>query len=250
MVRAPMDRFVERAVVLSTVDYGEADRVVTLFTETRGKVSAFAAGARKSKRRFAGALEPTTLIKAQFVERRGSTVRLDGADIERSFHAMRGDLSLISRAMYCLELCRELVREHEPHLQLFELLVEYLAKLEANQAGPTSLIAFELDALAQAGLMPRFDSCAVCGGPVVGDEGVFDPDHGGVVCENDRDRVRGGVRMTASLVNALAAIQRGGRTPMPAEQRKRAREILNLFIAHQLGRRLNSVDFLAQVGLD
>ena len=52
-----MERFAEEAVVLASVDYGEADRVVTLFTRGRGRLTAFAAGARKSKRRFAGALE-------------------------------------------------------------------------------------------------------------------------------------------------------------------------------------------------
>ncbi|MBX5480929.1 MAG: DNA repair protein RecO [Myxococcaceae bacterium] len=244
-----MDRFVERAVVLSTVDYGEADRIVTLFTEGRGRMSAFAAGARKSRRRFAGALEPTTLIHARLVERHGTTVRLDGADIERSYVALRTDLPRLSRALYCLELCRELVREHEPHPALFALLVDYLGRLEEGKAGPTSLIAFELDALAHAGLMPRFDSCAVCGGPVGGDA-VFDPDHGGVVCHNDRGRMTGGVRVDAQLTAALVGLQRGARTPMPADQRQRAREVLNRFIAHQLGRRLHSVDFLVQVGLD
>lgn len=244
-----MERFVERAVVLSTVDYGEADRIATLFTEGRGKLTAFANGARKSRRRFAGALEPTTLIKAQLVERGGTTVRLDGADVEQSFHRMRVDLSLISRALYCLELCRELVREQEPHPTLFAQLVGYLEKLNAKAAGPTSLIAFELDALAQAGLMPRFDSCAVCG-KETGAEAVFDPDHGGVVCRLCRARVFGGVHVSEELVSALHGLQRGAKIPMPADQRQRARELLNLFIAHQLGRKLNSVEFLAQVGLD
>lgn len=244
-----MDRFTDRAVVLSTVDYGDADRIVTLFTHSRGKLSAFAAGARKSKRRFAGALEPGTLVRAQLVERRGTTVRLDSVDIERAFQGLRSDLALISRALYCLELCRELVRDAEPHEALFETLVEYLGRLEAKKAGPTSLIAFELVALQFAGLMPRFDRCAVCGGEV-GEHAIFDPDHGGVVCEKDRARVRTGVAVSGALAQALAAIQGGGRTPMAAEQRQRAREILNLFIAHQLGRKLNSVEFLSQVGLD
>ena len=66
-----MERFWERALVLSHLDYGDADRLVTLFTAARGKLTAFAAGARKSRRRFAGALEPFTLIQAKLVERRG-----------------------------------------------------------------------------------------------------------------------------------------------------------------------------------
>ncbi|MBL8952269.1 MAG: DNA repair protein RecO, partial [Myxococcaceae bacterium] len=100
-----MERFVEESIVLSGVDYGEADRIVTLFTVGRGRLSAFAAGARKSKRRFPGALEPGTHLKARLVERRGDTYRLDAADVVSSFHHLRGDLGRIARSLYALELC-------------------------------------------------------------------------------------------------------------------------------------------------
>lgn len=244
-----MERFQEQAVVLSTVDYGEADRLVTLFTQGRGKLTAFAAGARKSRRRFAGALEPFTLLRAQLCERRGDTFRLDGVDVDASFHGIRSDLPRIARALYCVELCRELVRDREPHPGLFSLLLAYLEQLDREQAGPTSLIAFELDALAQAGLMPRLSPCAVCGGPT-GEHPRFDPAHGGVTCAGCADRMRCGVPVSPALVEGLRAVQEGARVPLPADLRRRARDLLNLFIAHHLGRKLKSVDFMVQVGLD
>jgi len=244
-----MDRWVEPAVVLSAVDYGEADRIVTLLTARRGRVSAFAAGARKSKRRFAGALEPGTLLKAHLVARRGSTWRLDAVDLDRSHLAIRTDLPRLSRALYALELCRELVRDEQPHPALFDLLVDYLDQLDANRAGPTSLIAFELAALRLAGFMPRFSGCAVCGGGLA--EPVrFDADHGGCVCGPCGARTSQGMPISPGLAAALAGLQAGARTPLPADQRARARELLNRFVAHQLGRRLNAVDFMAQLGLD
>ncbi len=244
-----MDRFEEQAIVVSTVDYGESDRLVTLFTRGRGKLTAFASGARKSKRRFAGALEPFTLIRAQLCERRGDTFRLDGADITAFFGGVRGDLSLIARAMYCLELCRELVRDREAHPQLFSLLLGYLELLDRKGAGPTSLIAFELEALAHGGLMPRFDRCAICAGPT-GERPRFDPEHGGVTCAGCAPRVLYGTPVEPTLVAALKDLQRGARLPLSPALRRDARELLNHFIAHQLGRRLNSVDFMTQVGLD
>lgn len=244
-----MERFTDRALVLSSLDYGDADRLVTLFTLARGKLTAFAANARKSKRRFAGALEPFTLVKAQLVERRGSTYRLDSVDIERGFYSIREDLPRIARALYCVELCRELVREDEPHPQLFALFESYLDALERKAAGPTSLLAFELSALAQAGLMPRFDSCAVCGGAL--GEGVrFDPDHGGAVCEQCAERSRFGMPVPVQVIRSLAALQQGERQPLPPDVRAKARELLNQFIAHHLGRKLKSVDFMNQVGTD
>jgi DNA repair protein RecO (recombination protein O) len=244
-----MDRVVEPAVVLSAVDYGEADRIVTLFTEHRGRISAFAAGARKSRRRFAGALEPGTLLRAQLVSRRGSTWRLDGVDVERAHLALRTDLPRIARALYALELCRELVRDEQPHAALFHQLVGYLGLLEENRAGPTSLLAFELSALALLGFMPRFAACAVCGGGLA--EPIrFDPEHGGCVCAQCGARTPHGVGISGALAEGLAGLQAGARTPLPPELRARARELLNRFIAHQLGRKLNAVDFLAQLGLD
>lgn len=244
-----MDRFVEDALVLSTLDYGDADRLVTLFTLGRGKLTAFAAGARKSKRRFAGALEPFTRVKAQLCERRGDTFRLDSVDIEAGYYGIRQDLPLIARAMYCVELCRELLRDNQPHPELFERVVGYLELLQRKEAGPTSLIAFELDALSQAGLQPRFDCCAICGG-TVGETPRFDPEHGGVTCDRCAQRARFGVPVPVQVVAALRALQTGARVPLPPEIRRRARELLNLFIEHHLGRKLNSVAFMAQVGLD
>lgn len=244
-----MERFVDEALVLSTLDYGEADRLVTLLTREHGKLTAFAAGARKSKRRFAGALEPFMRLRVQLVETRGSTVRLDSADIEAGYYTARQDLSLIARALYAVELCRELTRDHEPHPELFALLEEYLGRLNAKEAGPTSLLAFELSALAHAGLMPRFDACTLCDGPP-GEQPRFDQSHGGAVCEPCSGRARDSVAVPPELLTGLRALQEGQRTPLPPELRARARGLLNIFIAHHLGRRLKSVDFMAQVGLD
>ncbi|GMU62418.1 MAG: DNA repair protein RecO [Myxococcaceae bacterium] len=244
-----MERFTDEALVLSCVDYGEADRLVTLFTRAHGRLTAFAAGARKSKRRFAGALEAGTWLKAQLVERRGDTLRLDGVDVLRSYHHLREELPRIARALYSLELCRELLRDHEPHEALFDALRGYLELLEERQAGPTSLLKFELDALQHTGFRPRFSPCALCGGPT-GARPRFDPEHGGVVCEGCAPRVPRGVPVAAALVDALARLQAGERTPLPSELRARARQLLNTFIAHHLGRRLKSVDFMEQVGTD
>ncbi len=244
-----MDRFEDQALVLSTLDYGDADRLTTLFTERHGKLTAFAGGARKSKRRFAGALQPFTLIRARLVERRGETFRLDAADIQQGFYTVREELPLIARALYCLELCRELVRDREPHPELFALLLEYLQSLDRRAAGPSSLLAFELKALAHAGLMPRFDRCALCGGPT-GEAPRFDPEHGGAICAKCCQRARYAVQVPGALVRSLGGLQAGDRRPLPAAVRQRARELLNLFISHHLGRQLRSVDFMTQVGLD
>jgi len=244
-----VERFVDEALVLGTVDYGEADRLVTLFAKAAGKLTAFAPGARKSRRRFAGALEPCSWLKVQLVERRGSTLRMDGVDVVRTFAGLRADLSRIGRALYVAELCRELLREREPHPELFETACGYLTTLEEGRAGPTSLLAFELEALSLAGLQPRFDACSLCGG-TLGMDARFDAAHGGGVCGRCQGRAPGAARVDAQLLAALAGLQAGQRTPLSPALRAQARGLLNTFISHHLGRQLRSVDFLQQLGVD
>ena len=243
-----MDRWEDEALVLGTLDYGDADRLVTLLTRGRGKLTAFAAGARKSRRRFAGALEPGTLLRARLVERHGSTVRLDTVEVMQSFRHIREELPRIARALYALELCRELLRDDEPAPELLSLAVEWLGRLDAGEAGPTSVLAFELQALALAGLMPRFDACALCGGPA-GEAPRFDVDHGGAVCADCSARASG-PRVDPAVLEGLASIQAGARQPLSPALRAEARVLLARFIEAQLGRRLKSVDFLRSVGVD
>jgi len=243
-----MERWEDEALVLGTLDYGDADRLVTLLTRARGKLTAFAAGARKSRRRFAGALEPGTVLRARLVERHGSTVRLDAVEVVNAFPHIREELPRIARALYALELCRELLRDDEPAPELFSLTVDWLQRLDAGEAGPTSVLAFELQALALAGLMPRFDACALCGGPP-GEAPRFDVDHGGAVCAGCAGRSTG-PRIDPAVLGGLRAIQGGARQPLPPEFRAEARGLLARFIEAQLGRRLKSVDFLRSVGVD
>ena len=243
-----MERWEDEALVLGTLDYGDADRLVTLLTRGRGKLTAFAAGARKSRRRFAGALEPGTVLRARLVERHGSTVRLDAVEVVNAFPRIRQELPRIARALYALELCRELLREHEPAPELLGLAVDWLGQLDAGEAGPTSVLAFELRALALAGLMPRFETCALCGGPP-GLAPRFDVEHGGAICSGCSGR-SSGPRVDPVVLEGLAALQRGVRQPLAAGLRAEARALLARFIEAQLGRRLKSVDFLRSVGVD
>ena len=136
------------------------------------------------------------LLKAQLVERRGDTFRLDGGGhrarlLPRSARTCRGSPARST----ALELCRELVRDHEPHPELFELLVEYLgAARSERRPGPTSLLAFELDALAHAGLHAALRLPARSAAASSASAPRFDPEHGGAVCESLRARAPHGVR--------------------------------------------------------
>lgn len=255
------ERLSANAIVLHTTDYGESDRVVSLFTLERGKLSAFARGARASKRRFGGALEPFTVLTAELKARPGADLwTLETVQVRRGFGGIRGDLACIACAGYASELARELIRDSEAHEELYALLERYLAALDAGPAEPTVLRAYELGALAATGLMPRFDACARCGGePAPFEEQPeprlrFDPTAGGVLCASCAPLAHPGsldVRLGTAM--ALSVLQGGGieaaaAAPLSREAGAEARAVLTRFVEHQLGRRLQSRKFLDEVG--
>lgn len=248
------ERLKLRAVVLRTVDHGESDRVVTLLAEGRGKLAAYARGARASRKRFAGALEPFTLLDAELSGRQGADLlRLESAMVVRSFHAIRGDLARIACAAYAVELARELTRDHEPHDELLGLLVDYLGRLDAAPAAPAMLRAYELAALSAAGFQPRLDACARCGAPAPPDEATFSPPDGGLLCAPcAATEPPGRLLLSAAGLAALRRLQAGGLEAgtarlEPAAARE-SKEALGRFLSHLLGHRLQARKFLDEVG--
>ncbi len=238
-----------RAVVLRVVDYGERDRVVTLLTRERGRLSAFARGARASRKRFGGALEPFTLLAAEVRERGGDLWTLADVTVEESFGGIRGDLARIACASYAVELCRELVREGEPHDDLFDLLVGYLGRLDAAPARPWELRGLELSSLRCAGLLPQLDGCARCGAPVGEGAARFDPQQGGVLCDACRGFASPAAReASAEALAGLRRLRRGDAEPPSAAAAGEARVLLSACLEHHLGHRLASRRFLDEMG--
>ncbi len=252
-----VERWKLTAVVLRTVDYGESDRVVTLLSRERGKVSAFARGARASRRRFGGALEPFTVLAAEVRSRAASDLLgLDSTTVLNGHGGIRGDLARIACAAYAAEVARELVRDHEPHDDLYDLLVAYLDLVDGAPARPAALRAFELGALAAAGLAPRLDACARCGGELDPSARAvrFDPDQGGLLCAACSTAVRpGALLLSRAAADALGRLQAGGLAAAAAEALpppagRELREALGAFLAHHLGRTLAARRFLDEVG--
>lgn len=244
-----MERLTLKCVVLGAVDTGEADRVVALFSEERGRLGAFAPAARKSQRRFGGALEPFTLVQAEVVERRGELYRFERASIVESFAAIREDLADIARASHACELIREVCRDREPHRELFGELVDLLFRVARRTSTPEDLLVFELRALAFAGLQPVFEACAGCGAlPAAEDR--FDPDVGGRLCVRCALRVPGTRALSLAAGLALQQLQEGRRHPLSSEARREAREHLERFVSHHLGKPLKSSAFMRSVGIE
>lgn len=172
------------AVLVRSVNFGEADRIVTLLTEHNGLVALMARSARKSQKRFAGALEPFGLIDAELALGRGDVGRLASARLVRGFPSLLAHLPAMQEAGRALELVRDATPPRESDPRLLETVVRLFEVLDAQDgAVGAARAAFELRYLALLGLAPRVDACARCGRtPEPTQSALFDGGVGAIVC--------------------------------------------------------------------
>lgn len=253
MVRS-VEEIRAHALVLRAVDYGDADRIVTFFTREHGKLPTFARSARKSQKRFGGALEPFNRLTIRFRDRRGDLASLAAAEIDRARPGIVAEYDLIARASYVTELITEATRDREEHPELFDLLDEGFEMLGSPQYAAAALdrrdawlVGFDLKLLSLAGYEPRLDACAECGNPD-SPRYRFLPERGQVLCwECARDD--GGIPLSAptlrtlhtALTADLATLDRIVFTPPQLTEAKR---LLTTFLRYQLGKDLKSTKFL------
>lgn len=167
---------VDDAIVTTLVAYGEADLVVRLFTRTGGRLGTFARGAKKSKKRFAGGLQPLARGRFTFRPRPGSDLALlEEADLAEDPARLARDPECFGRASYLVELVDRLLPEGEPAPGVYDELCLALEVLARGEGDARLLRAFELRLMADGGWLPDLSGAAdEPGEPVV----AWDPARG------------------------------------------------------------------------
>lgn len=171
-------------MVVGGVDHGDADRIVHLLT-VDGRLAAFAHGARKSRRRFSGALEPFTTLSVELSRsRRSDGVNgLAGAEVVRTRLALSKQLETLSLASYACELAWLVSPEGAP-TEVYGRLTMMLDVLVSTQAATRAMRrAFEIGVLDDLGFQPQLDGCPKCGATGV----YLDLRRGGLFCERHRE---------------------------------------------------------------
>jgi DNA repair protein RecO (recombination protein O) len=170
------------AVVLRSIRYGEADRILHLYTPHRGRVGAIAKGVRRSRSRFGGRLEPFFRLRMDLHEGRGELLTVTGAQTLDAHPRLREDAGALDAAARACDAVGRLFETSEPHPGVFNLLCRHLMLLDERPARATrgGALAFRLKLLLAAGLAPQLGACASCGERehLVGFSGAA----GGVVC--------------------------------------------------------------------
>src|SRR5512133_127616 len=196
------------AVVLRHVDYGEADRMLTLYTRQLGKTRALAKGARKIASRKAGHLEPFTYVKLQLAQARDMPL-ITQADTVEAYQPLREDLILTSQASYVLELLDRFTYQDETeNSSLFRLLTDTLSRL-ASKADPWLVTRYyEMRLLDHLGFRPQLFECANCRRPIQPEDQFFSFSAGGVICPRCGQGLRNIHNITVEALRYLRHFQR------------------------------------------
>ena len=171
------------AIVLRSVDEGEADRRVTLLTPGWGKAQAYVRGARRITSRLGGHLDVLNHSRVSLaVGARWNVVT--GAESIASFGRLKQDLDRIAAALYLAELTGAMLPEEAPHPAAYRLLLDALRAIDGGAADDRLTARYlELRLLEDTGYMPELSVCVVCGRTVEPDRHRFAPDMGGVTCD-------------------------------------------------------------------
>ena len=229
-----MKTYRDEAVVLRSLRYGEADRILHLQTRHHGRVSAITKGVRRTRSRLGGRLEPLSQVQVHLHAGSGEMQTLVNADLIASFDAIRADDRRLRVALTGAEAVLRLFPEAEGNERLFDGLVRFLDVVAHDEPQDATAIAFVLKLVALAGWAPQVTSCASCGspGPLTG----YSIAAGGAVCDNC-----GGAALDPASLAALRELLARplGEAAAPGEAAlARIRKIASETVAEHSGTRL------------
>jgi DNA repair protein RecO (recombination protein O) len=175
------------AIVLRSIRYGEADRILHLYSQDRGRLGAIAKGARKPKSRFGGRLEPFFRLDLVLHEGRSDLLTVTGVTTVEGYPRLRSSGPALSAGARACDAVLRLLDAAEPNPPAYNLLCRYLALLDDPDAGPSATgleaaLSFRLKLALVAGFAPELASCTRCGEAdhLAGFSGAA----GGVVCSS------------------------------------------------------------------
>lgn len=158
-----MALYTVEGIVVRVRNLGEADKVITLLSDDRGKVEAVARGARRPRNRLVGATQLFSYVTLQCFSSR-SLDSISQAEIKESFRLLREQLEPMAYATYFAELTDRLVTDDDPHPGLVPLLLVALHLLQGGADPESVRRMYELKLLSLLGYRPQLAACAGCGG--------------------------------------------------------------------------------------
>jgi DNA repair protein RecO (recombination protein O) len=240
------------AIVLRHSDWGEADRILTLYTRERGKVRAIAKGARKIRSRKAGHLEPFTRVTLQLAKGRDLLI-VTQADTLDAYLPLGANLVKTGYASYAVELLDRFTYEDESENHaIFRLLMEIFDRIATEPEPWLALRYYEVRLLDLLGFRPHLFECANCGEQILPVNQYFSPSAGGVLCPKCGAGLPG---VWSVSMEALKVFRHLQRSTYPEAQRARPipeiqdelEALIQRYLTYLLERGLNSPEFIRQI---
>ena len=174
--------FKTEAIVLRSIRFGEADRVLHLYSAEHGRLGAVAKGVRRTRSRMGGRLEPLSRVRLVLHQGRGDLCTVSAVDTLDPHLELREHRGSLERASQACESVLRLLDSAEPNSAAYHLLSNQLGFLNSRPEAATrgQSLAFRIKLLLAAGFAPELASCASCG--EADHLAGFSPSAGGVVC--------------------------------------------------------------------
>lgn len=248
----PERSFRVTAIVLRHSDWGEADRLLTLFTREVGKLRAVAKGARKARSRKAGHLEPFTHVRLQLAKGRDLPIVTQAETVD-AYIPMREDLIKTGYAAYAAELLDRFTYEEEIESSIpFRLLAETLGRISQENDAWLAVRYYEMRLLDHLGFRPQLFKCANCEEAIEPVDQFFSPLAGGVICPRCGHGLPGLWTISVDALKYLRHFQRSGygeasrAHPVP-EVKQELETLMQGFFTYLLERELNTPGFLKRI---
>jgi DNA repair protein RecO (recombination protein O) len=151
------------AIVLRSIRYSEADRILHLYSARRGRVNAIAKGVRKPRSRFGGRLEPFFRLDLVLHEGRSELLTVTNVATVDGYPRLRSSAAAINAGARACDAVLRLLDSTDPNAHAYNLLCRYLAMLDEGGTGIEAALSFRLKLALAAGFAPELASCARCG---------------------------------------------------------------------------------------
>ncbi len=243
--------------MLRRIDFGDYDLIITFLSLKKGKISIIAKSAKKSIKRFSGALELFSILDlvCRTTRKRGLPI-LEEATLKLPFSGIRGNINKTGYASYWAEIINEWMEENQKNEKLYYLFAYVLEKLDAGQITDSQLsILFQMRFLKLAGLSPNLDSCAYCQVSMEQTNAEilsFDLSKGGIVCGACTSGKTGQISLSKGTIKQLRWIEGGditkaARIRFSSPALKEGSSLLEAFLPYHLGKKPRSLSFLQQI---
>ncbi|TAN62960.1 DNA repair protein RecO [bacterium] len=250
--------YTTEAVILNSFDYGESDRILAFCSSDYGKIKGIAKGARRSKKRFVGNLEPASHVRLDFFSsEKSELVRVEQVTLLDAMPGLRADMERYGAACCMLETVSEMTREGLSLPRVFSLLLSFVKMAAQLPDAAHTLSFFEIKLLDILGFSPHLESCVACRlgfGSGHGEDAriFFSSEKGGALCPDCAAGASMLVPVTIGTARFLIAALRFdnellARLKPNGRILKEGGALLDDFIAFQTGKELKAKKFLAKL---